>query len=168
MNVYVGMGVHHKRSQITIVDGAGVQQRNRNLANDPAKLIPVLGVLAPGTPVAFEAASGWGWLVELLAVAHQGWMVGATNWPWTGGVYRRQSHPEPAAVRGSGAAPPIRQPRLRQAGRPHRQCRRFTGRTVPRGLASAERNPAAVGLDWFRRAYPRRLLPGKLLVGWMS
>jgi transposase len=66
MNVYVGMDVHRKRSQVTIVDDAGVPQRNRNLANDPAKLIPVLGALPPGTPVAFEAAYGWGWLVELL------------------------------------------------------------------------------------------------------
>jgi transposase len=66
MNVYVGMDVHRKRSQVAIVDDAGVQQRNRNLANDPAKLIPVLGALAPGTPVAFEAAYGWGWLVDLL------------------------------------------------------------------------------------------------------
>jgi transposase len=66
MNVYVGMDVHRKRSQIAIVDDAGVQQRNRNLANDPAKLIPVLGTLPPGTPVAFEAAYGWGWLVDLL------------------------------------------------------------------------------------------------------
>jgi transposase len=60
------MDVHRKRSQVAIVDDAGVQQRNRNLANDPAKLTPVLGALAPGTPVAFEAAYGWGWLVELL------------------------------------------------------------------------------------------------------
>ena len=66
MNVYVGMDVHRKRSQVAVVDEAGVQQRNRNLANDPAKLIPVLGALPPGTPVAFEAAYGWGWLVELL------------------------------------------------------------------------------------------------------
>ena len=66
MTVYVGMDVHRKRSQIAIVDAAGVPQRNRNLANDPAKLIPVLGALAPGTRVAFEAAYGWGWLVELL------------------------------------------------------------------------------------------------------
>jgi transposase len=48
------------------VDDAGVPQRNRNLANDLAKLIPVLGALSPGTPVAFEAAYGWGWLVDLL------------------------------------------------------------------------------------------------------
>jgi transposase len=66
MNVYVGMDVHRKRSQIAIVDEAGVQQRNRNVPNDPTKLVPILGALEPGTPVAFEAAYGWGWLVELL------------------------------------------------------------------------------------------------------
>jgi transposase len=66
MNVYVGMDVHRKRSQVAIVDAAGVPQRNRNVANDPAKLVPILGALAPGTSVAFEAAYGWGWLVELL------------------------------------------------------------------------------------------------------
>ena len=66
MSVYVGMDVHRKRSQVAIVDEDGVQQRNRNLANDPAKLVPILGALPAGTPVAFEAAYGWGWLVELL------------------------------------------------------------------------------------------------------
>jgi len=60
------MDVHRKRSQVAIVDDAGDPQRNRNLANDPAKLVPILGALPPGTPVAFEAAYGWGWLVELL------------------------------------------------------------------------------------------------------
>jgi transposase len=64
--MYVGMDVHRKRSQVAIVDAAGVPQRNRNLANDPAKLVPILGTLPPGTPVAFEAAYGWGWLVDLL------------------------------------------------------------------------------------------------------
>jgi hypothetical protein len=34
MTVYVGMDVHGKRSQIAVVDDAGVPQRNRNLAND--------------------------------------------------------------------------------------------------------------------------------------
>jgi transposase len=66
MTVYVGMDVHRKRSQVAVVDEAGNQQRNRNLPNDPAMLIPILGALPPGTPVAFEAAYGWGWLVELL------------------------------------------------------------------------------------------------------
>jgi transposase len=67
MTVYVGMDVHRKRSQIAIVDEAGDPQRNRNLANDPAKLLPILDTLPPGAPVAFEAADGWSWLVELLA-----------------------------------------------------------------------------------------------------
>jgi transposase len=66
MSIYVGMDVHRKRSQIAVLDDAGVQQRNRNVPNDPAKLVPILGALAPGTPVAFEAAYGWGWLVDLL------------------------------------------------------------------------------------------------------
>ena len=66
MTVYVGMDVHRKRSQIAVLDAAGGEQRNRNVPNDPVKLVPILGVLPPGTPVAFEAAYGWGWLVELL------------------------------------------------------------------------------------------------------
>ena len=66
MNVYVGMDVHRKRSQVAVLDDDGVQQRNRNLPNDPAQLAPILGGLPPGTPVAFEAAYGWGWLVDLL------------------------------------------------------------------------------------------------------
>ena len=66
MTVYVGMDVHRKRSQIAVLDAAGEEQRNRNVPNDPVKLVPILGVLPPGTPVAFEAADGWGWLVELL------------------------------------------------------------------------------------------------------
>jgi transposase len=66
MTVHVGMDVHSQALPVAIVDAAGVPQRNRNLASDPAKLIPILGGLPPGTPVAFEAAYGWGWLVELL------------------------------------------------------------------------------------------------------
>jgi transposase len=66
VTVYVGVDVHRKRSQIAVVDAAGDEQRNRNVPNDPAKLMPILGVLPPGTPVAFEAAYGWGRLVELL------------------------------------------------------------------------------------------------------
>jgi hypothetical protein len=42
MNVYVGMDAHRKRSQVAVVDEGGNQQRNRNLANDPAKLVPIL------------------------------------------------------------------------------------------------------------------------------
>jgi transposase len=66
MSVYVGMDVHRKRSQVALLDHDGTQLLNRNLPNDPAELVPVLGALAPGTPVAFEAAYGWGWLADLL------------------------------------------------------------------------------------------------------
>jgi transposase len=66
MSVYVGMDVHRKRSQVALVDEHGVQLANRNLPNDSAELVAILGRLEPGTPVAFEAAYGWGWLAELL------------------------------------------------------------------------------------------------------
>jgi Transposase len=60
------MDVHRKRSQVASLDQAGDLQRNRNLPNDPAELSTILGALPAGTPVAFEAAYGWGWLVDLL------------------------------------------------------------------------------------------------------
>ena len=62
MSIYVGMDVHRKRSQIAIVDEAGVQQRNRNVANNPAKLVPILGALrrAPRSPLRPPTA-GAGW-----------------------------------------------------------------------------------------------------------
>jgi hypothetical protein len=65
------MDVHRKRSQVALVDEHGVQLANRNLANDSAELVAVLGRLEPGTPVAFEAAYGWGWLAELALPAVQ-------------------------------------------------------------------------------------------------
>jgi transposase len=65
VKVYVGMDLHRTRSQVAIVDAAGAPQHNRNVAHDPAQLVPILGALGPGTPVAFEAADPGG-LVELL------------------------------------------------------------------------------------------------------
>jgi hypothetical protein len=79
MNVWVGMDVHRTRSQIAIVDAADVQQRNRRLANDPAELIPILGALAPGTPVAFEAAYGWGRKSSSSLMATSGGAVRSAN-----------------------------------------------------------------------------------------
>jgi hypothetical protein len=67
MSVYVGMDVHRKRSQLALLDHDGTQLLNRNLPNDPAELTAFLGRLEPGTPVAFEGAYGWGWLVDLLS-----------------------------------------------------------------------------------------------------
>jgi transposase len=66
MRVYVGMDVHRKRSQVALLDEHGGQLLNRNLANGSAELVAVLRRLEPGTPVAFEAAYGWGWLAALL------------------------------------------------------------------------------------------------------
>ena len=66
MRVYVGMDVHRKRSQVALLDEHGGQLLNRNLANGSAELVAILGRLEPGTPVAFEAAYGWGWLAALL------------------------------------------------------------------------------------------------------
>ena len=39
---------------------------NRNVPNGVEPILRVIGGLPPGTPAAFEAAFGWGWLVELL------------------------------------------------------------------------------------------------------
>lgn len=66
MSVYIGIDVHRKRSQVAVVDGAGRTLANRNVPNGVGTVLGVIGDLPAGTPVAFEAAYGWGWLVELL------------------------------------------------------------------------------------------------------
>jgi len=66
MSVYVGIDVHRKRSQVAVVDQAGQVQVNRNVPNGVEPILRVIGDVPVGTPVAFEAAYGWGWLVEFL------------------------------------------------------------------------------------------------------
>ena len=66
MSVYVGIDVHRKRSQVAVVGQGGEVLANRNVPNGVAPVLGVIGGLPPGTPVAFEAAFGWGWLVALL------------------------------------------------------------------------------------------------------
>src|SRR5262245_53987447 len=66
MSVYVGIDVHRKRSQVAVIDGDGGVLANRNVPNGVEPILSVIGALPPGTPAAFEAAFGWGWLVELL------------------------------------------------------------------------------------------------------
>ena len=66
MSVYVGIDVHRKRSQVAVVTGDGKVQLNRNVVNGQEPMLRLIGGLPAGTPVAFEAAYGWGWLVELL------------------------------------------------------------------------------------------------------
>ncbi|MFE5584502.1 IS110 family transposase [Kitasatospora sp. NPDC056531] len=66
MSVYVGIDVHRKRSQIALIGQDGEVEVNRNVPNGVETVLGVIGDLPIGTPVAFEAAYGWGWLVELL------------------------------------------------------------------------------------------------------
>jgi transposase len=66
MSVYVGIDVHRKRSQVAVIAGDGKVQLNRNVVNGSEPVLKLIGGLPAGTPVAFEAAFGWGWLVELL------------------------------------------------------------------------------------------------------
>src|SRR2546430_3031075 len=66
MSVYVGIDVHRKRSQVAVVGDDGRVQLNRNVVNGSQPMLGLLGGLPAGTPVAFEAAFGWGWLAGLL------------------------------------------------------------------------------------------------------
>jgi transposase len=66
MSVYVGIDVHRKRSQVAVIDQDGKVLANRNVNNGVTPILSVIGGLPSGTKAAFEAAFGWGWLVELL------------------------------------------------------------------------------------------------------
>ena len=66
MSVYVGIDVHRKRSQVAVVTEDGTVQVNKNVVNGSGPMLRLIGDLPAGTPVAFEAAFGWGWLVQLL------------------------------------------------------------------------------------------------------
>jgi hypothetical protein len=66
MSVYAGIDVHRKRSQIAVLDEEGTVRINRNVPGGVTPVLEVIGDLPIGTPVAFEAAYGWGWLVEML------------------------------------------------------------------------------------------------------
>ena len=64
--VYAGIDVHRKRSQVSVINAEGRELLNRNVDNGSKAMLDVLEDLEPGTPVAFEAAYGWGWLADLL------------------------------------------------------------------------------------------------------
>jgi hypothetical protein len=66
MSVYAGIDVHRKRSQVAVIDADGEVLANRNVPNGIEPILGVIGGRPAGTPAAFEAAFGWGWLVELL------------------------------------------------------------------------------------------------------
>jgi hypothetical protein len=64
MSVYVGIDVHRKRSQVAVVAEDGTVQLNKNTVNGTEPMLRLIGTCPPGTPVAFEAAFGWGWLAD--------------------------------------------------------------------------------------------------------
>ena len=66
MSVYVGIDVHRKRSQVAVVAEDVKVQLNRNVVNGQEPMLRLIGGLPAGTPLAFESAYGWGWLVALL------------------------------------------------------------------------------------------------------
>ncbi|HSK53797.1 MAG TPA: hypothetical protein VK908_00955 [Jiangellales bacterium] len=51
---------------VAVVTEDGQVPANRNVPNGVQPILKVIGDLPTGTPVAFEAAYRWGWLVELL------------------------------------------------------------------------------------------------------
>jgi len=130
MSVYVGIDVHRKRSQVAVIDDEGKVLANRNVPNGVEPVLGVIGGLPPGTPAAFEAAFGWGWLVEL-------------PYPGSGHVHHREKKecgpPPPAngyrtgpagSESGSGLPPPgLRRPcrRRRTASRTGRNAGRRPG-----------------------------------------
>jgi hypothetical protein len=66
MSVYVGIDVHRKRSRLAVIDATGEVLANRNVPDGAEPVLKVIGGLPPGTPAAFEAVFGTGWLAELL------------------------------------------------------------------------------------------------------
>ena len=66
MRSSVGIDVHRKRSQVAVVTEDGQVQLNKNVVNGSEPFLRLIGDLPSGTPVAFEAAFGWGWLADLL------------------------------------------------------------------------------------------------------
>jgi transposase len=66
MSVYVGIDVHRKRSRVAVVTEDGQVRLNKNVVNGSEPCLRLIGDLPSGTPVAFEAALGWGWLIDLL------------------------------------------------------------------------------------------------------
>jgi len=66
MSVCAGIDVHRKRSQVAVVAEDGQVQLNKNVVNGSEPMLRLIGDLPSGTPVAFEAAFGWGRLVQVL------------------------------------------------------------------------------------------------------
>jgi hypothetical protein len=58
----VGLDVHRRRTQVSVMDEGGHELFNRNIPNDPERLSDVLCGAGPGAPVVSEGAyGGLGW-----------------------------------------------------------------------------------------------------------
>jgi len=66
MSIYVGIDVHRNRSQVAVVTEDGTVELNKNVVNGSEPMLRLIGDFPAGTPVAFEAAFGWSWLIDLL------------------------------------------------------------------------------------------------------
>lgn len=66
MSVYAGIDVHRKRSQVAVVGSEETVALNRNVVDGKEPVLKLIGGLPAGTPVAVDAAFGWGWLADLL------------------------------------------------------------------------------------------------------
>src|SRR5215831_9768582 len=92
MSVYVGIDVHRKRSQVAVINEVGEVLANQNVPNGVQPILGVLGGLPAGTPAAFEAAFGWGWLVEVLEdYGFEAHLVPLTGLPGGSAVCRGES-----------------------------------------------------------------------------
>ena len=177
MPVYVGIDVHRKRSQVAVVTGDGTVELNKNVVNGSEPMLRLIGGLPPGTPVAFEAAFGWGWLAALLedygfeahlvhplrckAIAsarlkndkgrRRDAGAAAARRSAAGGAARPAGG---AAAAGAAAAPGAAGPAADPAAQPHPRC---PGRPRPR---PARRLLERAGPGVARRAGPAVGLPG--------
>ena len=63
---FAAVDLHRRRSQVAVLDDAGIELWNKNVSNGSAAMLTSLASLPPRTPVAVEATYGWSWLVDLL------------------------------------------------------------------------------------------------------
>src|SRR5436190_17740203 len=66
---YVGIDLHRRRSVIYAMDAAGERLFCERIANEPLRLLEVVGAAGEGAEVVIEATYGWYWAVDLLAEA---------------------------------------------------------------------------------------------------
>jgi len=80
MSVYVGIDVHRKRSQVAVVTEDGTVELNKNVVNGSEPMLRLIGDLPSGTPVAFEAAFGWGLAGPVTLGRYDGRLRGYVDW----------------------------------------------------------------------------------------